>query len=147
VAGAILANAMFGLPAITLSAKNRLTGPHLLAEVDATAGLVLVIFVLARSGRGHLAPAAVAAYIGSAYFFTNSTSFANPAITIGRMFTDIFAGIGPGSAPGYIGAQLVDGALGLVLVRGLYPDRGTAPDSHPAVVASTPLRTISEGKA
>ncbi|TFC03335.1 MIP/aquaporin family protein [Cryobacterium sp. MDB2-33-2] len=138
-AGAVLANAMYGLPAITLSAKDRLTGPHLLAEVIATAGLVLVIFVLARSGRGQLAPAAVAAYIGSAYFFTSSTSFANPAITIGRMFTDTFAGIGPGSAPAYIGAQLVGGSLGLVLVRTLYPDRGPAPISHPNAVASTPL--------
>lgn len=121
VAGAVLANAMFGLPAVSLSTKDRLTGPHFLAEIVATAGLVLIIFALARSGRGPLAPAAVAAYIGSAYFFTSSTSFANPAITIGRMFSDTFAGIAPGSAPGFIGAQVIGGALGLLLVRALYP--------------------------
>ena len=121
VAGAVLANVMFGLPAVSLSTKDRLTGPHFLAEIVATAGLMLIIFALARSGRGALAPAAVTAYIGSAYFFTSSTSFANPAITIGRMFSDTFAGIAPGSAPGFIGAQVIGGALGLALVRVLYP--------------------------
>jgi glycerol uptake facilitator-like aquaporin len=83
--------------------------------------LVLVIFSLARSGRASLAPAAVGAYIGAAYFFTSSASFANPAITIGRMFSDTFAGIAPTAAPGYIAAQLIGGALGFVLIRYLYP--------------------------
>jgi arsenate reductase len=121
IVGAILANAMFGLPAVTFSVNARLTAPHFLGEIVATAGLVLVIFSLARSGRASLAPAAVGAYIGAAYFFTSSASFANPAITIGRMFSDTFAGIAPTAAPGYIAAQLIGGALGFVLIRYLYP--------------------------
>ncbi|SDK92512.1 arsenate reductase [Cryobacterium psychrotolerans] len=124
ISGAVVANLMFGLPAASISATERLTAPHLLAEVVATAGLVLVIFALVRSGRGHLAPAAVGAYIGAAYFFTSSTSFANPAITIGRMFSDTFAGIAPSAAPGYIAAQLAGGLLGFALVRLFYPSAG-----------------------
>jgi glycerol uptake facilitator-like aquaporin len=147
VAGAVLANSMFGLPAIALSSKDRFTGPHLLAEVVATAGLVLVIFALARSGRSQFAPAAVAAYIGSAYFFTSSTSFANPAIAIGRMFTDTFAGIAPGSVPGYVGAQLLGGILGLVLVRALYPDQETTAAVRSDVVAASAARRVSEREA
>ncbi|WP_210480221.1 MIP/aquaporin family protein [Naasia sp. SYSU D00948] len=123
IAGAILANAMFDVGALNWSTTHRLTGPHLLAEVVATAGLVLVIFSLARSGKAHLAAPAVAAYIGAAYFFTSSTSFANPAITVGRMFSDTFAGIAPTSAPGYIGAQVIGGVLGVLVVRYLYPKR------------------------
>ncbi|SHN43204.1 aquaporin [Cryptosporangium aurantiacum] len=121
IAGAVLANAMFAAPAVSISTTERATGPHLLAEVVATAGLVLVIFSLARSGRAATAPAAVAAYIGAAYWFTSSTSFANPAITIGRMFSDTFAGIAPSSAPAFVLAQLIGGALGVVLIRVLYP--------------------------
>ena len=119
--GAMLANLMFDGSAVSLSTKHRATGPHLLAEVIATAGLVLVIFALARSRRGALAPAAVAAYIGAAYWFTSSTSFANPAITVGRMLSDTFAGIAPASAPAYIVAQVVGGLLGVALVGLLYP--------------------------
>lgn len=147
VVGAVLANSMFGLPAVALSGTDRLTGPHLLAEVVATAGLVLVIFALARSGRGRFAPAAVAAYIGSAYFFTSSTSFANPAIAIGRMFTDTFAGIAPGSVPGYMCAQLLGGILGLVLVRVLYPDQGTTSPVRSDVVAASATGRVSEREA
>lgn len=121
VVGAILANLMFGRPAINFSTNDRLTPAHFLAEIVATAGLVLVIFVLVRSGRGQFAPAAVATYIGAAYFFTSSTSFANPAITIGRVFSDTFAGIAPSSAPGYIGAQIIGGLIGYAIVRVLYP--------------------------
>lgn len=120
LAGAILANVMFGLPAVSISTTDRFSWPHLLAEVVATAGLVLVIFPLARTGRGSVIPWAVGAYIGAAYFFTSSASFANPAITIGRTISDTFAGIAPTSAPGYIAAQLVGGALGLLLVRGFF---------------------------
>lgn len=123
IGGAVLANAMFGLDAVSISATDRASGPNLLSEVVATAGLVLVIFALARSGRASWTPAAVAAYIGAAYFFTASTSFANPAITVGRMFSDTFAGIAPASAPAFIAAQLVGGAVGLVVVRVLYPKR------------------------
>lgn len=121
VFGAILANLMFGRPAINFSTNDRLTPAHFLAEIVATAGLVLVIFVLVRSGRRQFAPAAVATYIGAAYFFTSSTSFANPAITIGRVFSDTFAGIAPSSAPGYIGAQIIGGLIGYAIVRVLHP--------------------------
>jgi arsenate reductase len=89
--------------------------------VIATLGLLLVIFALARSGRSRLAPAAVGAYIGAAYFFTSSTSFANPAITVGRMFSNTFAGIAPSSVPSFVAAQIVGGVLALVLIRILYP--------------------------
>jgi glycerol uptake facilitator-like aquaporin len=122
VTGAVLANGMFALTAISISAKHRASSAHLLAEVVATAGLMLVIFSLARTRRATSAPAAVGAYIGAAYFFTSSTSFANPAISVGRMFSDTFAGIAPASVPGFVVAQLVGGALAVVLLRGLYPD-------------------------
>jgi arsenate reductase len=135
ISGAILANLMFAGPVVSISTNDRLTGPHALAEVTATAGLVLVIFALVRSGRSALVPAAVGAYIGSAYIFTSSTSFANPAITIGRMFSDTFAGIAPTSAPGFIAAQLVGGLLGYALVRALYPN----PTPTPPAVAAFPL--------
>jgi glycerol uptake facilitator-like aquaporin len=121
IGGAVLANLMFAAPPMSISTNDRLSLPHLLAEVVATAGLVLVIFVLARTGRQTVIPAAVGAYIGAAYFFTSSTSFANPAITVGRIFSDSFAGIAPGSAPAYIGAQLVGGLIGFALVRWFAP--------------------------
>jgi arsenate reductase len=122
VAGAVLANAMFDLAAISISTHHRASPPHLLAELIATLGLLLVIFSLARSRRGNLAPAAVAAYIGSAYFFTSSTSFANPAIDVGRMFSDTFAGIAPASVPSFVLAQIVGGAIAIAVIRILYPD-------------------------
>ena len=121
IAGAVLANLMFGDPAATWSANNRLSAPHLLAEVVATAGLIVVIFSLAHTGRAALTAPAVGAYIGAAYFFTSSTSFANPAITIGRMFTDSFAGIAPQSAGGYVVAQFLGAALGWACVLILFP--------------------------
>ncbi len=123
LAGAILANLMFDEPAVSLSSTDRLTAAHFLAEVVATAGLVLVIFALARTNRAAVIPWAVGAYIGAAYFFTSSTSFANPAITIGRTITETFAGIAPSSAPGFIAAQLVGGAIGFMAVRWLFPAR------------------------
>lgn len=120
IGGAILANAMFDKPAISWSTHER-SAPHLwLGEVVATAGLVLVIFCLVRAGRAVVAPVAVAGYIGAAYWFTSSTSFANPAVTIGRAFSDTFAGIAPSSLPGFIAAQAVGGVVGLLLVRGLF---------------------------
>ena len=112
---------MFALPAVTISAKQRASGAHFLSEVIATAGLLLVIFALARSGRGSSAPAAVGAYIGAAYWFTSSTSFANPAITIGRMFSDSFAGIAPSSVLSFIGAQVAGGVLAVGAIKALYP--------------------------
>ncbi len=121
IAGAVLANGMFALTAISISTKHRASEAHLLAEIVATLGLLLVIFSLARTRRGSIAPAAVGAYIGAAYFFTSSTSFANPAITVGRTFSDTFAGIAPASVPAFIVAQLVGGAVAIGLIRTLYP--------------------------
>jgi glycerol uptake facilitator-like aquaporin len=122
IAGAVTANAMYGLTAVSISEKHRASEAHLLAELVATLGLILVIFSLARTRRGSMAPAAVGAYIGAAYFFTSSTSFANPAIDVGRMFSDTFAGIAPASVPAFVVAQLVGGAIAFVLLRVLYPD-------------------------
>jgi arsenate reductase len=121
ISGAVLANAMFGLAAVSISTKHRASGPHFLSEVVATVGLLLVIFALARSGRAASAPAAVGAYIGAAYWFTSSTSFANPAITVGRMFSNTFAGIAPSSAPEFVAAQILGGAVGIVVIKALYP--------------------------
>lgn len=126
IAGSVAANVMFELPAAQWSSTERASAAHLLAEVVATAGLIVVIFVLARSGRGQFAAAAVATYIGAAYFFTSSTSFANPAITIGRMVTDSFAGIAPGSVLPFIGAQIIGAGLGYLTVRLLTPEREAA---------------------
>jgi glycerol uptake facilitator-like aquaporin len=120
-AGAVAANLMFARAAVSISVRHRASGAHALSEVIATAGLVLVIFALARSGRATSAPAAVGAYIGAAYWFTASTSFANPAITVGRMFSDSFAGIAPSSAPVFIAAQIGGGIAGVAVVRVLYP--------------------------
>lgn len=121
MAGTVLANLMFEHSAVQWSRTDRATPAHLLGEVVATAGLILVIFALARTGRSTLIAPAVGAYIGAAYFFTSSSSFANPAITIGRTITDTFAGIAPGSAPWYIGAQLVGAGLGLAAVKVFAP--------------------------
>ncbi|OJF15855.1 aquaporin [Couchioplanes caeruleus] len=128
IAGSVLANAMFDLAPVTISTTSR-SGAHLwLGEVVATTGLLLLIFALVRSGRAAVAPAAVGAYIGAAYWFTSSTSFANPAVTIGRAFTDTFAGIAPASVPAYIGAQLVGLLAGIGLVAALYPCAGADAD-------------------
>jgi arsenate reductase len=128
IGGAALANVMFGGAALSISTTERLDAARFLSEIVATAGLVLVIFALARTGRAASIPWAVGAYIGAAYFFTSSTSFANPAITVGRIFSDTFAGIAPASAPGFIAAQLLGGALGYMLVRLFFPH----PAPHPA---------------
>jgi glycerol uptake facilitator-like aquaporin len=122
IAGAIAANAMFAVAAISISDKHRASDAHLFAEVIATVGLVLVIFSLARTRRSSMVPAPVGAYIGAAYFFTSSTSFANPAITVGRMFSDTFAGIAPSSVPGFVVAQLVGGVVAIGVIRILYPE-------------------------
>ena len=128
VGGSVLANAMFDV-GTSISAKDRLTGGHVLGEVVATAGLILLIFALARTSRGVLAAPAVGAYIGAAYWFTSSTSFANPAVTVGRIFSDTFAGIAPGSVPGFILAQVVGAAVGLGLLLALFPAAGQAADN------------------
>ena len=138
VAGAVLANVMFDVPA-RFATTDRSDWRLWLGEVVATAGLVVLILALARTGRSAWAGPAVGAYIGAAYWFTSSTSFANPAVTVGRMFSDSFAGIAPGSVPGFIVAQLVGGAVGLALAVALFPDVAVAADDvvvpHPAVEA------------
>ena len=113
---------MFGLAAISISTNHRASGPHLFSEVIATLGLLLVIFSLARTRRSATAPAAVGAYIGAAYFFTSSTSFANPAIDVGRIFSDTFAGIAPSAVPAFVVAQLVGGVVAVAVLRVLYPE-------------------------
>jgi arsenate reductase len=119
--GSMVANVMFGRAAIALSTAHRASGAHVVAEVVATYGLLLVIFGVVRSGRAAAVPLAVGAYIGGAYFFTSSTSFANPAVTVGRTLSDTFAGIAPASTPGFIAAQAVGAALAVACVAALYP--------------------------
>nr|BFE36686.1 aquaglyceroporin AqpS [Actinomadura rugatobispora] len=151
IAGAVLADAMFARPLVAWSARDRFAGHLWLGEAVATAGLIWLIFGLARTGRAHLAPAAVASFIGAAYWFTSSTSFANPAVTIGRAFTDTFAGIAPGSVPPFLAAQLAGALLGLGLVALCFgrpaPATGTG-----AVTAgprgrrpTAPVRSAEEG--
>ena len=132
ILGAFLANLMFGLPAASISTTDRLTPGHALAEVVATAGLIAIVFALARTDRGHWTPLAVAAWIGSGYFFASSTSFANPAVTVGRIFTDTFAGVAPTSALVFIAAQIVGGLLGWAAVLAL---TGTKKASDSAATA------------
>jgi glycerol uptake facilitator-like aquaporin len=124
LAGVALANLMFGYPAWEASTAQREGGPVWLGEVVATMGLLLVIGALTRTGRGHLGPALVPAWIGAAYFFTSSTSFANPAVTIGRSLTDTFAGIAPSSVLPFIAFQIVGAAVGALLTEVFYPRRG-----------------------
>ena len=122
VAGAVLANLMFGLPAVAVSTHIRSEGGLWLGEVIATFGLVLVVFGVVRSGRAGVAPFAVGAYIAAAYFFTSSTSFANPAVTLARSLSNTFAGIAPSSVPAFVAFQLVGTAIAVVAIRVLYPD-------------------------
>lgn len=126
IGGAVLANLMFSTPT-TIATTDRLSVGHLLGELVATAGLVLLIFALARTGRATLVALAVGAYIGAAYWFTSSTSFANPAVTVGRIFTDTFAGITPTAAVWFVAAQLVGAAVGTALVLLLFPNRKAQP--------------------
>lgn len=125
--GTVAANLMFGLDAVTLSTHERTGAGLWLGEVIATVGLLLVIFGTVRSGRADRVAFAVGGYITAAYWFTSSTSFANPAVTIARTVTDTFAGIAPPSAPAFILAQLLGAAAGYVLVRILYPSFTDAP--------------------
>jgi glycerol uptake facilitator-like aquaporin len=140
ILGALLANIMFDLPAVQISGKDRVSLGHGLGEVVATAGLVLLVFALARTGRAALS--AAGAYIGAAYWFTSSTSFANPAVTVGRIFSDTFAGIAPASALFFIAAQLVGGLVGLGLVRFFFPD---APVTAGRAVVPHPNHVPEEG--
>jgi glycerol uptake facilitator-like aquaporin len=119
VSGAILANTMFDLSPIQISTKARDSLGMLIGEVIATAGLIIVIGVLSSRGQAKLVPLGVSSWIGSAYLFTSSTSFANPAVTVGRIFSDTFSGIEPGSVLNFIVAQLVGAGVGLLAVRSL----------------------------
>lgn len=132
VGGAILADLMFGAAAVSMATHVRTGGGLWLGEVIATIGLLLTIFGVVRSGRADVAPFAVGAYITAAYWFTSSTSFANPAVTIGRMFSDSFAGIAPASVPAFIVSQILGGAVAVALVRYLLPV--TPPESAEVVV-------------
>jgi glycerol uptake facilitator-like aquaporin len=137
IVGAVVANLMFDLPAITWSHTTR-SGAHLwLAEIVATTGLLVVIVGLVRSGKAAVIPAAVGAYIGAAYWFTSSTSFANPAVTIGRAFTDTYAGIAPASVAGFIAAQVVGLLVALGLIAVFYP-------ATPETVNPTHLTDVEE---
>ena len=122
VLGVMIANLMFELDAVSWSTTDRSSAGLFLAEVVATFGLLMVIFGVVRSGRPGAAPFAVGAYIAAAFYFTSSTSFANPAVTIGRMFSDTFAGIAPSSAPAFVIAEMLGMVLAVVAVRFLYPD-------------------------
>mgnify|MGYP000846090641 FL=1 len=124
--GVALANVMFDLPAWQASTHERTGFPTWLGEVVATAGLLLVIGALTRTGRGHLGPAMVPAWIGAAYFFTSSTSFANPAVTIGRCLTDTFSGIAPASVPLFVVFQILGAGIGALLTELFYPRPGEA---------------------
>lgn len=119
--GAMIANVMFELDVVNLSTKDRSSGALWFSEVIATIGLVLIIFCIVRSGRASAVPYAVGVWIGGAYWFTSSTSFANPAVDFARSLSDSFAGIKPSSIPGFLIAQIVGGLLAFVLVKVLYP--------------------------
>lgn len=127
IGGALLANVMFDV-GTHVSTHHRASGGHLVGEVVATAGLVALIFALVRSDRGAIAAPTVGAYIGAAYWFTSSTSFANPAVTIGRIFSDTFAGIAPASVLPFIAMQLIGLIVGIALTLALYPDAGAKAD-------------------
>lgn len=130
-AGVILANGMFDLPAIELATKDRASVSAFLSEVVATLGLLLVIFVMVRTGKTGQVAYAVGGYIAGAYWFTASTSFANPAVTLARTLSDTFAGIRPASAPLFLAAQLVGAGLAIPLVRILVPEATAGKGDHP----------------
>ncbi|MFH9726083.1 aquaporin [Streptomyces sp. NPDC017254] len=147
ICGAVLADAMFAEPLVRWSGHDRSAPQLWLGETVATAGLILLVLGLSRSGRAHIAPVAVASYIGSAYWFTSSTGFANPAVTAGRAFTDTFAGVSPGSVPMFVLAQAGGLAAGLALYVLLFGRPGAVPAAFapgpPAVpepVPATPPR-------
>ena len=141
IGGALLANIMFGLPAVQIAHHTRATPGLWLGETVATAGLVAIILTLARTRRAGLSAAAVAAWIGAAYWFTSSTSFANPAVTVARMFSDTFAGIAPASVPLFVVFQVIGAALGAVVALLLYPDTAAAADD---VVVPHPTARTTE---
>lgn len=143
IGGAVLADAMFAEPLIRFSTHERSAGPLWLGEVVATAGLVLLVLGLARTGRQNIGPVAVASYIGAAYWFTSSTSFANPAVTIARAFSDTFAGIAPASVPPFIAFQLVGAVVGVALVAVLFGRPQATADDVTASHGEPELTTVN----
>lgn len=141
ILGVMAANIMFDLPAVDWSTKDRSEFHLAFAEVIATLGLLLMIFLVVRAGDARTVAFAVGAYIGGAYYFTSSTSFANPAVTVSRMFSDTFAGIEPASAPGFLIAQLIAVAIAVPLVRFL------APTPPPEASVQGPAETTVETRA
>jgi glycerol uptake facilitator-like aquaporin len=139
VIGAMVANLMFDLDAVSISTHHRVTGGHLLGEVVATLGLVMVVFAAPRSPRAETVALAVGGYITAAYWFTSSTSFANPAVTLARTLSDTFAGIAPGSVPAFVLMQLIGAALGAGVVRLLRPGPNAATREAVTSDARVPL--------
>lgn len=142
--GAVVANLMFGLPPLTLAATTRTGAGLWLGEIVATVGLLLVIFGATRAGRGSQVGYLVGAYITAAYWFTSSTSFANPAVTVARTLSDTFAGIAPSSAPMFLLMQLLGGAVAYALIRVLYPAPARIAASIADAAADTVVRTVSD---
>lgn len=143
--GVVVANLMFDLAPVTISVNERVTGGSLLAEVVATVGLLVAIFAPLRSGRADAVPWTVGAYITGAYFFTSSTSFANPAVTVARSLSDTFAGIAPVSVPGFVVAQLVGVAVTIPVIRTLWPAVAEPPhEPRVADAAAAPDITVPE---
>jgi arsenate reductase len=139
--GVIAANVMFHLPAVTVATHHRTGGGLWLGEFVATLGLVLVVFGTVRSGRANLVAFAVGAYISAAYWFTSSTSFANPAVTIARTLSNTFAGIAPASVAMFAAMQVLGGIFGYALIRALYPNANepaaNMTDDRPANLSAT----------
>jgi len=131
ILGVIAANLMFDLPAVEWSTKDRSAGHLVFAEGIATLGLLLVIFLVVRAGNAQMVAFSVAGYIAGAYYFTSSTSFANPAVTVSRMFSDTFAGIEPASVPLFVVAQLTAVGIGIALIRFMTPVEQAVPASAP----------------
>ena len=129
VAGTVMANVMFDLPAVAWSVKDRSAGHIVFAELIATLGLLLIIFGTMRRGKPSSVAFAVGGYIGGAYYFTSSTSFANPAVTVARMFSDTFAGVAPASAPAFLGAEVAAVVVAVLLIRLCFPAERSPEDS------------------
>ncbi|MGW5420856.1 aquaporin [Streptomyces sp. NPDC003943] len=141
IGGTVLANAMFAEPLVRLSTHDRSAGHLWLGEIVATTGLVLLVLGLGRTAQQRLGPVLVASYIGAAYWFTSSTSFANPAVTIARAFSDTFAGIAPASVPPFIAAQLLGAGVGVALALALFGRSAPTPEAAPASTGEPGLAT------
>ncbi|MSO79630.1 MAG: aquaporin family protein [Acidimicrobiia bacterium] len=142
--GVMVANVMFDLDPIEWSTKIRDSGGQVVGEAVAVVGLLLVVFGVARSGRRTVAPFAVGAYVTAAYFFTSSTSFANPAVTLARTLSDSFSGIEPGSVPGFLGGQAAGAVIAVAVIAVLYP---RARDVAADLVVPRPTDSVARGSS